>query len=139
MKSIWSGAITFGLVNIPIKLYSATQDSSPDLDMVAKKDHSNIRFKRVNEKTGKEVPWENIVKGYKLDDKYVVLTDKDFQSANAVKTGTIEIVEFVRLDEIDTIFYETPYYVAPEKSGARAYALLRAHLAKSKKAGISSV
>jgi DNA end-binding protein Ku len=138
MKSIWTGAIGFGLVNIPVKLFSATQESSLDLDMLDKKDHSNIRFKRVNESTGKEVPWENIVKGFKIDEKYVILEDKDFQSANAVKTGTIEIVEFVNLSEIDTMFYETPYYLAPDKSGIRAYSLLREALAKTNKAGIAS-
>src|ERR1700683_5210087 len=120
MKAIWTGAIGFGLVNIPIKLYSATQESVLDLDMLDKKDHSNIHFKRVNEKTGKEVSWENIVKGYKIDDRYVILTDKDFEAANAVKTKLIEISEFVKSDQIDAIYYETPYYTVPEKSGMRA-------------------
>lgn len=85
MRPIWTGAIGFGLVNIPIKLYSATQSSNIDLDMLDKKDLSNIRFMRVNEKTGKEVTWENIVKGYKMDSNYVVVTDKDFEAASAKK------------------------------------------------------
>jgi len=86
MRPIWTGAIGFGLVNIPVKLYSATESSTLDLDMLDKKDHSHIHFMRVNEKTGKEVKWENIVKGFKLpNDKYVVLSDKDFEMASAKK------------------------------------------------------
>jgi len=138
MRSIWTGAIGFGLVNIPVKLYSAVQGSELNLDMLDKKDHSNIRFKRVNEKTGREVEWENIVKGYKVNDEYVVLTDKDFESANAKKTKTIEISDFVNEDEIDSIYYETPYYLEPDKSGARAYSLLRQALLKTGKVGIST-
>jgi DNA end-binding protein Ku len=138
MRSIWTGAIGFGLVNIPIKLFSATQESSLDLDMLDKKDHSNIHFMRVNEKTGKEVAWENIVKGYKIDDRYVILSDKDFEAANAVKTKLIEIAEFVKADQIDSILYETPYYIVPEKSGMRAYALLRAALLKTNKAAVAT-
>ena len=93
MKSIWTGAIGFGLVNIPIKMYSAVQASELDLDMLDKKDHANIKFKRVNENTGREVQWANIVKGYKLDDKYVILDDKDFENASPEKTKIIEIKE----------------------------------------------
>src|SRR5580700_11250863 len=107
MRSIWTGAIGFGLVNIPIKMYSATQDSNLDLDMLDKKDHAHIRFKRVNEDTGKEVPWENIVKGYKLDDRYIVLTDEDFEKASPEKSKIIGINEFVDEREIDGIYYET--------------------------------
>jgi Ku protein len=83
MRPVWTGAIGFGLVNIPVKMYSATQESNLDLDMLDKKDLSNIHFQRINAKTGKEVTWENIVKGYKLKDKYIVLTDKDFEAASA--------------------------------------------------------
>jgi DNA end-binding protein Ku len=138
MRSIWTGAIGFGLVNIPIKMYSATESSSLNLDMLDKKDHSNIKFKRVNEKTGREVAWENIVKGYQLpNEEYVVLSDKDFERANAKKTKTVEITEFVDESEIDSIYYDTPYYLEPDKSGARAYALLREALTKTKKVGIS--
>ena len=139
MRPIWTGAIGFGLVNIPVKLYSATESSTLDLDMLDKKDHSNIRFMRVNEKTEKEVKWENIVKGFKLpNDEYVVLTDKDFEKANAKKTKTIEITEFVDETEIESMYYETPYYLEPDKSGARAYALLREALVKTGKVGIST-
>src|ERR1700740_1805252 len=96
MKSIWTGAIGFGLVNIPVKLYSATESSTLDLDMLDKKDHANIHFKRVNEKTGREVAWENSVKGYRMpNDQYVVLSEKDFELASAKKTKTIAITDFV--------------------------------------------
>jgi DNA end-binding protein Ku len=138
MRSIWTGAIGFGLVNIPVKLYSATQGSELDLDMLDKKDHSHIRFKRVNENTGKEVAWENIIKGYKMDDRYIVVTDEDFQKASPEKTKVIEIKEFVDEKEIDSMFYETPYYLEPEKSGVKAYALLRDALEKTGKAGFGS-
>ena len=138
MRPLWTGAIGFGLVNIPVKLYSATQGSELNLDMLDKKDHSNIKFKRVNEKTGKEVAWQSIVKGYMLNDKYVVLDEKDFEAANAVKTKVIEISDFVNDEEVDSVYYEMPYYLAPEKSGVRAYALLREALLKTKKVGIAS-
>jgi DNA end-binding protein Ku len=139
MRPIWTGAIGFGLVNIPVKIYSATQSSTLDLDMLDKKDHSNINFKRVNASTGKEVAWQNIVKGYRMpNDEYVVLTDKDFERASAKKTKTISISDFVNEDEIDSVYYETPYYLEPDKSGARAYALLREALEKTKKVGIAA-
>lgn len=138
MRSIWSGAIGFGLVNIPVKLYSATQGSELNLDMLDKKDNSHIRFKRVNETTGKEVAWGDIVKAYKMDDKYIVLSDKDFEAASPVKSKVIEISDFVDEGEIDSIYYEVPYYLEPEKSGVRAYALLREALRKSGKVGVAS-
>ncbi len=138
MRPIWTGAIGFGLVNIPVKLYSATQSSSLDLDMLDKKDHSNIKFMRVNEKTGKEVKWENIVKGYKYQNDYVILDDKDFEAASAKKTKTIEISDFVKEDEISSIYYETPYYIEPDKSGTRAYELLLQALKKTGKVGVST-
>jgi DNA end-binding protein Ku len=139
MRPIWTGAIGFGLVNIPVKLYSATESSSVPLDMLDKKDHSNIQYKRVNKETGKEVPWDNIVKGYKMpNDEYVILTDKDFQNASAKKSKVIEITEFVDESEIETVYYETPYYLEPDKSGERAYALLREALNKTGKVGIAT-
>lgn len=139
MRSIWTGAIGFGLVNIPVKLYSATESSSLDLDLLDKKDHSNIHFLRVNEKTGKEVKWENIVKGYRLpNDKYVVLSDEDFERANAKKTRTIEIANFADETQIESLFYDTPYYLEPDKSGTRAYALLREALLKTGKVGVAT-
>jgi DNA end-binding protein Ku len=107
--------------------------------MLDKKDHANIKFKRVNENTGKEVPWPNIVKGYKLpNDDYVVLSEEDFAKASAKKTKVVEITDFVNEDEIDSVYFETPYYLEPDKSGARAYALLREALVKTKKVGIAT-
>jgi len=138
MRPLWTGTIGFGLVNIPVKLFSATQESTLDLDMLDKKDHSNIKFMRVNEKTGKQVEWQNIVKGYMINNKYVVLDEKDFETANALKTKVIEISDFVTSEEIDSAYYETPYYLAPEKSGVRAYALLREALAKTGKVGVAT-
>ncbi len=138
MRSLWTGSISFGLVNIPIKLYSAVQSSSLDLDMLDKKDHANIQFKRVNEKTGKEVAWENIVKGYKVDNEYVILTDEDFKKASPEKTKTIDITEFVELEEVQPIYYDASYYVEPEKNGGKAYVLLRDALTKSKKAALGT-
>ena len=136
MRAIWTGSIGFGLVNIPIKLYSAVEDSSLDLDMLDKKDHSNIRFKRVNETTGKEVAWENIVKGYLVGEKYVILDKKDFEKAAPEKTKHIEIAQFVDEKEIDSTYFEQPYFLEPDKTGARAYALLRDALEKTGKVGV---
>src|ERR1700759_1603972 len=124
MRSIWTGAIGFGLVNIPVKLFSAVQDSSLDLDMLDKKDHANIKFKRVNENSGKEVPWANIVRAYNLDGKYVVLDENDFAEAMPEKTKTIGIDAFVDEAEVNPLFFESSYYMEPEKQGRRAYALL---------------
>ncbi len=138
MRAIWSGAIGFGLVNIPVKLYSAVQESELNLDMLDKKDHSNIRFRRVNENTGKEVQWENIVRGYKVEDRYVIITDEDFQKASPEKSKIIEINEFVDEKEIDSIYYEKPYYLQPEKSGVKAYGLLRDALKKTGKVGLGT-
>jgi DNA end-binding protein Ku len=138
MRAIWTGAIGFGLVNIPIKLYSAVQGSELDLDMLDKKDHSNIRFQRVNEKTGKEVAWENIVRGYNLDGQYVVLTDEDFQKVRPEKNKIITITEFVDEAQIDPIYYESPYYLAPDKSGVKAYNLLRDALSETGKVGLGT-
>lgn len=138
MRPLWTGAIGFGLVNIPVKLYSAIQSSNLDLDMLDKKDHANIKFKRVNENTGKEVAWNDIVKGYMMNDKYVVLDDKDFEQANAKKSQVIEITEFVEETEIDSMLFEMPYYLGPQKAGEKAYSLLRAALEKSGKVGIAT-
>jgi len=135
MRAIWTGAIGFGLVNIPVRIFSATQDSNLDLDMLDKKDHAKIRFKRVNEDSGREVSWENIVKAYDYNGKYIILDDEDFQKASPEKSKIIEIVEFVKESEIQSIFYETPYYLEPQKSGVKAYALLREALKKNGQSG----
>lgn len=138
MRAIWSGAIGFGLVNIPVKLFSAVQPSELDLDMLDKIDNANIKFQRVNANTGKEVEWDNIVRGYKIDDRYVVLDEGDFEKASPEKTKLIEIAEFIDEKQIDSIYYETPYYLQPDKSGAKPYALLRDALKKTGKAGLGT-
>ncbi|GAB3412949.1 non-homologous end joining protein Ku [Niabella aquatica] len=138
MKAIWTGAIGFGLVNIPVKLYSATEESNPDLDMLDKKDHSRIRFKRVNEKTGREVEWGNIVKGYEYEGKYVILDDKDFEKASPEKSKILSIDSFVKEEEIDSIYFETPYYLEPQKNGEAAYTLLVEALKKTQMAGVGT-
>jgi len=138
MRAIWTGSISFGLINIPIKIFSAVQESSLDMDMLDKKDHANIKFKRVNENTGKEVTYSNIVKGYKLEDKYVILEDEDFEAADAVKTKTIDIQSFAFEKEIESIYYEQPYYLEPDKGAMKAYGLLRNALEKSGKVGVTS-
>ncbi|MEO7394477.1 MAG: Ku protein [Chitinophagaceae bacterium] len=138
MKAIWTGSIGFGLVNIPVKLFSAVQASKLDFDMLDKKDHANIRFKRVNENTGKEVVWANIEKGYLHNDKYVIVDEKDFEKASPEKSSHIEIVQFVEEHEIDSVYFETPYFIQPEKTGTRAYQLLKEALEKTGKAGLGS-
>ncbi len=138
MRSIWTGSVAFGLVNIPIKLYAAVQDRALDFDMLDKKDLARIHFKRVNADTGKEVAWGNIVKGYNLNGKYVVLTDKDFESASPEKTKTIDLSLFVDIKEVDVILYDNAYYLAPAKGGERAFALLEEALNKAGMAGVGT-
>jgi DNA end-binding protein Ku len=138
MRAIWKGALSFGLVNIPIKLYSATEQKNLSLDMLDKNDLGRIRYKRVNEKTDKEVDWSDIVKGYKFNDKYIILADEDFEKANVKKNKAIEIKEFVEEDEIESIYYEKPYFLEPEPGGKKAYSLLREALRKTDKVGIST-
>ncbi|HMG16948.1 MAG TPA: Ku protein [Saprospiraceae bacterium] len=138
MRPIWTGSISFGLINIPVKIFSAVQESSLDLDMLDNKDHANIKYKKVNENTGKEVAFADIVKGYKVDDSYVVLEDADFEAADAEKTKTIEIINFTSEKEIDSIYYEQPYYLEPDKSAQKAYALLRDALQAAGKVGVTS-
>lgn len=137
MRAIWSGSIGFGLVNIPIKLYSAVQDSSLDLDMLDSKTGGHIRFKRVSEETGKEVPWNQIVKAFQYKEHYVVLEDEDFEAASPKKSKVIEIERFVEKEEIDEVYYENPYFIEPEEGGGKAYRLLLEALEKSGRVGLS--
>ncbi|WP_209390604.1 Ku protein [Chryseobacterium sp. RR2-3-20] len=138
MKAIWNGAIGFGLVNIPIKIYSATETSKLDLDMLDKSDFSNIRFKRVNEKTGKEVKWANIAKGYLMDEKYIVLEDEDYEAASPEKSKILSIEHFVKESEVDSVYFETPYFLEPQKNGENAYRLLIKALQQTKMVGIGT-
>lgn len=137
MRSIWKGSIGFGLVSIPIKLYSAVQSSTLNLDMLDSRDHARIRFQRVNEHTHKEVPYEKIVKGYKLDEDYVVLEKEDFEAASPEKSKNIEIESFVDIDEVSPMYYETSYYAEPDTKNNKAYSLLIQAMKKSKKAGLA--
>ena len=137
MRSIWKGSIGFGLVNIPIKLYSAVQDSSLDFDMLDGRDHARIHFQRINENTHKEVPFDKIVKAYKLNDDYVVMDDQDFEDAAPEKSKVIEIESFVDIADVNPIYYETSYYAEPEGKNNKAYALLIKALQESKKAGLA--
>ena len=138
MKAIWNGAIGFGLVNIPIKMYSATDDSNLDLDMLDSHDLSNIKFKRVNEKTGDEVKYSDIVKGYMIDDRYVVLTKEDFEAASPEKNKIFSIEQFVKEEEIDSVYFEKPYFLEPQKNGENPYRLLIKALQKTKMVGVGT-
>jgi DNA end-binding protein Ku len=141
MRTIWKGSISFGLVNIPVGLYSAARSSNQvKFRMLRKSDHSPIRYKRVAEADEKEVAWEDIVKGYEYEkDQYVVLTERDFERVKIESTQTVDIKEFVKLEEIDPMFFDEPYYLAPEKGGDKAYTLLREALANSGRVGIAKV
>jgi DNA end-binding protein Ku len=138
MRSTWTGAISFGLVNIPVRLYSAVESSTLDLDMLDSKDHAKIRFKRVNENSGREVPYDQIVKAYNYEGNYVVLDDEDYEAAAPEKSKTIDIHSFVEESQVGSIFFEQPYYLEPEKSGRKAFALLRDALRQAGKVGVSS-
>jgi len=137
MRPIWSGSISFGLVNIPVKLHSGLQDNSPELHLMHKRDGSPIKYSRVCRSDGKEVPLEEIVKGYQWSDgDYVVLEPDDFERASPEKTHTIEIQRFVAVDEINPIYFDKPFYLVPDKAGLKAYALLREALMETKTVGI---
>jgi len=140
-RAIWKGSISFGLVNIPVGLYPATRPGTDiKLRMLRDKDQSPIKFKRVAEADEKEVPWENIVKGYEYEKgEFVVLTPEDFDKVNVASNQTVDIREFVELAEIDPMFFDQPYFLAPEKGGDKAYTLLREALEKSGKVGIAKV
>jgi DNA end-binding protein Ku len=139
-RSIWKGSITFGLVNIPVGLYAAEQREELSLHLLDKRNMARVRYKRVNEENGKEVPWEDTVRGYEFQDgKYVVLSDEDLQRASPEKTQTIDIMDFVDLDDISPVYFDKPYYLAPDKRGAKSYALLRETLKKTRKIGIATV
>lgn len=138
MRPLWSGAISFGLINIPVKLFSATQERTIDLDMLRKGDLCPIRYARVCRATGEEVAYKDIVKGYEYEKgDYVVLTDEDIKSASPRKTQTIDIVAFVEEDEIESQYFERPFFVEPSKGAQKAYALLREALRKTKKVALA--
>lgn len=140
MRAIWKGHISFGLVNIPVGLYSAEQRADLQLHMIDSRNFSRVRYERVNAETGEEVPWDQIVKGFEYDEgSYVVLKPEDLKAAAPEATQEIEIESFVDLAEIDLIYFDKPYYLAPGKKGDKGYALLRRTLEETGKAGIARV
>jgi DNA end-binding protein Ku len=140
MRAIWKGSISFGLVDIPIALYPATKKEDLSSRLLRESDLSPVNYKRVAEKDGKEVPWDQIVKGYEYEKgKYVVLKDEDFQRVDLEATQTVDIQDFVDFDAIDPIFFYRPYYLEPQKGGDKAYALLRDSLKQKNKVGIAKV
>src|SRR5271170_3982744 len=139
MRAIWKGSIAFGLVHIPVNLYPATESQSTvSSNLLHKKDHSRIRYQRVSEVTGKEVPAEEMVRGFEVErDNFVVISDDELKEAAPEKSAAIEIQEFVNESQIPTLYFEKPYYLEPDKGASKAYALLREALAKSGKVGIA--
>jgi DNA end-binding protein Ku len=139
-RAIWSGAISFGLVNIPVKLYSAVSRKTVRFHQLDREDNQRIQQKRVNPRTGEEVPYENLVKGYELaPDRYVVITPEELDGLEPQKTRTIDIEDFVELSEIDPIYYDHPYYLVPDKGAAKAYKLLLDAMKDSEKVAIARV
>jgi len=137
---MWKGSIAFGLVNIPIELYSAVRDHRPHFRMLHKKDESPVSYERVCQTEGKPVGWEELVKGYEYEKgQFVVITKDDFKTAALEKTKTIDILDFVDPNDIDERYFETPYYLQPGKGADRAYALLREAIRESGKVGIAKI
>lgn len=141
MRSIWKGAISFGLVTIPVGLYSATENRTPKFKMLRESDGSPIKYKRVAEADGKEVEWGEIVKGYEVEKgRYVIFTDDDLASAAASKgTKLVDVVQFVDEEDIDPIHYKSSYYLAPEATGVKAYHILLNALGDGKRVGLCKV
>lgn len=140
MKAIWKGTISFGLVSIPVALYPAARREELKFRLLRKSDLSPVNYKRVAEADGKEVPWDQIVKGYEHEEgKFVVIKDEDFQRVDIEATQTVDIINFVSLDEINPLLFYKPYFIEPQKGGDKAYALLRDALNTSGKIGIAKV
>ena len=137
-RALWKGSISFGLVNIPVELHTAVRNHRPKFRMLHAKDKSPVKFERVCIRDGHPVAWEDLVKGYEYaKGHFVVLSKEDFQAAAVEKTRTVDIIDFVKGEEIDDRFFETPYYLVPTKGGERAYALLRAAIHESGRIGIA--
>jgi DNA end-binding protein Ku len=138
MRAIWSGTLGFGLVNIPVKLVSAVQSEEIDFDMLSREDLAPVRYARIDSKTGQEVEWKDIVKGYQYaKGKYVVVEDEDFEKASPTKSRSIDILQFAKSDEIDPIYFEKPYYIIPAKGGEKSYRLLVKALEETESVGIA--
>jgi DNA end-binding protein Ku len=140
MRAIWKGTISFGLVSIPIALYPATQRDELKFHLLRKSDLSPVRYQRVAEADGKEVPWDQIVKGYEYEKgRFVPVEEEDFKRVDIAATQTVDIVSFVKMEEINPVLFYKPYYLEPEKGGEKAYALLRDALKESGRTGIAKV
>jgi DNA end-binding protein Ku len=139
-RSMWKGSIAFGLVNIPVELYSATRDHRPKFRLLHAKDEEPVRYERVCQKEGKPVAWEDLVKGYEYaKGQFVVLSKDDFKTAALEKTKTIDIIDFVDPKEVDERYFETPYYLQAGKGADRSYALLREAIRESGRIGIAKI
>jgi len=137
-RPIWKGSISFGLVSIPVELHTAVRDHRPKFRMLHAKDNSPVKFQRVCQRDGTPVAWADLVKGFEYSKgQFVVLSKQDFESAAVEKTRTVDIVDFVKADEVDDRFFETPYYLVPGKGGERAYALLREAIRATERIGIA--
>ncbi len=137
-RPLWKGAISFGLVSIPVELHTAVRDHRPHFRMLHAKDKSPVRFERVCIRDGQPVAWDDLVKGYEIEKgHFVVLTKDDFKAAAVEKTQTVDILDFVKAEEIDDRFFEVPYYLTPAMGGDRAYALPREALKESRRVGIA--
>src|SRR5687767_2454665 len=139
-RAMWKGSIAFGLVNIPVELYSAVRDHRPKFRLLHAKDESPVHYERVCQSEGKPVGWEDLVKGYEYEKgQFVILTKDDFKTAALEKTKTVDILDFVEPAAVDDRYYETPYYVLPGKGAERAYALLREAIRESGRIGIGKI
>jgi DNA end-binding protein Ku len=140
MASIWKGSLSFGLVSIPVEVRTAVQDDHVSFRMLHEEDLSPIKYERVSASSGDPVPWNEIVKGYEYEKgKFVIITDEDFKTAAVESSKTLEIVDFVKEDEIDPRYFETPYFLVPSKGGEKAYALLREAIRKTGSVGIGKI
>jgi DNA end-binding protein Ku len=139
-RVLWKGAISFGLVNIPVALHSAEKRNTLDFTLLDRRDFAPVGYRRVNKQTGEEVAWDQIVKGYEHEEgSYVALSDEDFRRANVEATQTVDILSFVDAGEIAPFYFDTPYYLAPGKRGEKGYALLRETLKRSGKVAVANV
>jgi len=138
--SIWSGSISFGLINIPVSVQSAEEDRDLSFHMLDQRNLALIRYQKTNDKTGKIVPYNQIVKGYEYEkNRYIILTPEDFKRANPKATQMIDIQDFVKASDIDLMMFEKPYYLVPAKGAEKSYALLCQALAESEKVAIATV
>jgi DNA end-binding protein Ku len=139
-RPVWKGHISFGLVNVPVVLFPAEQRSDLSFRLLDSRNSARVRYERINEETGEEVPWDKIVKGFEYDDNnYVLLSEDELERASVEMTKTIEIQQFVDLEDIDVRYFDRPYILVPDKRGEKGYVLLREAIAESGKAGIATV